>query len=47
MSKWAQDIPEYAITLAGDSWPRPMTLVIKRSEIAKDFITRGHGTIGL
>ena len=47
MGQWAQDIPEYAITLARDFWPGPMTLVLKRSDLAKDFITGGQDTIGL
>ena len=47
MGQWAQDIPEYAITLARDFWPGPMTLVLKRSELAKDFITGGQDTIAL
>ena len=38
MAHWAADIPEYAITLARDFWPGPMTLVLKRSDLAKDFI---------
>ena len=37
----------YAISLARDFWPGPMTLVLPRSEIAKDFITGGQGTVGL
>jgi len=44
---WARDIPEYAIALARDFWPGPMTLVLHRSEIAKDFITGGQDTVGL
>ncbi len=47
MGQWAQEIPEYAITLARDFWPGPMTLVLKRSALAKDFITGGQDTIGL
>jgi L-threonylcarbamoyladenylate synthase len=47
MEQWSQDIPEYAITLARDFWPGPMTLVLKRSTLAKDFITGGQQTIGL
>ena len=38
MGDWSSDIPEYAIKLARDYWPGPMTLVLKRSEIAQDFI---------
>ena len=47
MGQWAQDIPAYAITLARDFWPGPMTLVLKRSELAQDFITGGQETVGL
>ena len=47
MGEWARDIPEYAITLARDFWPGPMTLVLKRSELAQDFITGGQDTVGL
>ena len=47
MALWAADIPEYAITLARDFWPGPMTLVLKRSDLAKDFITGGQETVGL
>ena len=44
---WAQDIPEYAIKLARDFWPGPMTLILKRRNIAKDFITGNQETVGL
>ena len=47
IAHWATDIPEYAITLARDFWPGPMTLVLKRSDLAKDFITGGQDTVGL
>ena len=47
MGDWAIDIPDYAINLARDFWPGPMTLVMKRSELAKDFITGGQNTVGL
>ena len=47
LSDWAVDIPEYAIQLARDFWPGPMTLVLKRSGLAKDFVTGGQGTVGL
>ena len=47
MAMWASDIPTYAISLARDFWPGPMTLVLPRSEIAKDFITGGQETVGL
>ena len=47
MGQWAQEISDYAITLARDFWPGPMTLVLKRSSLAKDFITGGQETIAL
>ena len=43
---WAQDIPDYAISLMRDFWPGPMTLVLKRKN-AGDFITGGQETVGL
>jgi L-threonylcarbamoyladenylate synthase len=47
LDKWATDIPEYAIDLARAFWPGPMTLILKRTEIAKNFITGGQETVGL
>ena len=47
MGDWASDVPEYAIKLARDFWPGPMTLVLKRSELAKDFVTGGQDTVGV
>lgn len=47
LDKWAEEIPEYAIELARAFWPGPMTLILKRTEIAKNFITGGQDTVGL
>ena len=47
LGKWAIDIPEYAIKLAEEFWPGPMTLILKRSQIAKDFITGGQENVGV
>ena len=47
MGDWASDVPEYAINLARDFWPGPMTLVLKRTELAGDFITGGQETVGV
>ena len=47
LGKWAIDIPEYAIKLAEEFWPGPMTLILKRSEFAKDFITGGQENVGV
>jgi L-threonylcarbamoyladenylate synthase len=47
LGDWASDVPEYAIALAREFWPGPMTLVVKRSELAKDFVTGGQDTVGI
>jgi L-threonylcarbamoyladenylate synthase len=47
INEWAVDIPEYALKLARDFWPGPMTLILKRSELAKNFITGGQDNVGL
>lgn len=47
VQKWAAEIPDYAIALARNFWPGPMTLIFRRSEIAADFITGGQATVGL
>jgi L-threonylcarbamoyladenylate synthase len=47
LEQWISDIPEYAIALAREFWPGPMTLVLRRSELAKDFITGGQDTVGI
>ena len=47
MGQWVDDVPEYAIALARDFWPGPMTLIFKRSSLAQDFITGGQGTVGI
>jgi L-threonylcarbamoyladenylate synthase len=47
INKWAVDIPEYALKLARDFWPGPLTLILKRSELAKNFITGGQDNVGL
>jgi len=47
LESWTSDFPVYAISLARDFWPGPMTLVLPRSGMAKDFITGGQETVGL
>jgi L-threonylcarbamoyladenylate synthase len=47
MGDWASDVPQYAIALARNFWPGPMTLVLKRSELAGDFVTGGQDTVGV
>jgi L-threonylcarbamoyladenylate synthase len=47
LDKWAKDIPEYAIKLARKFWPGPMTLILSRTDLAKDFITGGQDNVGI
>jgi L-threonylcarbamoyladenylate synthase len=47
LGDWAADVPAYAISLARDFWPGPMTLVVKRSALAADFVTGGQDTVGV
>ena len=47
LDKWARDIPEYAIKLACTFWPGPMTLILPRTVLAKDFITGNQDNVGI
>jgi L-threonylcarbamoyladenylate synthase len=47
LGDWAADVPGYAISLARDFWPGPMTLIMKRSDLAGDFVTGGQDTVGV
>jgi L-threonylcarbamoyladenylate synthase len=47
LDKWARDIPGYAIKLARSFWPGPMTLILPRKVLAKDFITGGQDNVGV
>ena len=47
MYKWATDIPEYANMLAKEFWPGPMTLILNRSNLAKNCITGGQSNVGI
>ena len=47
LGDWADDVPGYAIALARDYWPGPMTLVVRRSGLAGDFLTGGQDTVGV
>lgn len=44
---WVSEISDYALDLARGFWPGPMTLVLPRSERAKDFITGGQESVGI
>jgi L-threonylcarbamoyladenylate synthase len=47
LDQWTTDIPEYAIKLARAFWPGPMTLILPRTDLAKNFITGGQNNVGL
>ena len=47
LDKWAKDIPEYALKLARVFWPGPVTLILPRTDLAKDFITGGQNNVGI
>jgi L-threonylcarbamoyladenylate synthase len=47
LDQWATDIPDYAIKLAREFWPGPMTLILLRTDLAKDFITGRQNNVGL
>ncbi|HXM82252.1 MAG TPA: L-threonylcarbamoyladenylate synthase [Burkholderiales bacterium] len=44
---WANQVPQTARKLADRFWPGPLTLILKRSALAKDFVTGGQDTVGL
>ena len=47
LDKWASNIPEYAVKLARAFWPGPMTLILPRTDLAKDFITGSQDNVGI
>jgi L-threonylcarbamoyladenylate synthase len=44
---WASEVPQAARRLAARFWPGPLTLILKRSAHAQDFVTGGQDTVGL
>ena len=44
---WAEEIPDYAISLMRDYWPGPMTLLFQRTKNVGDFITGGQDVVGV
>jgi len=45
--EWGVDLPEYAGALGEVFWPGPLTLVVRRSARAGDFVTGGQDTVAL
>jgi len=44
---WTREVPKEARILAERFWPGPLTLILKRSEKAKDFVTGGQPCVGI
>ena len=44
---WARDVPDAARELARKFWPGPLTLILRRSPLAQDFVTGGQDNIGV
>ena len=44
---WAREVPDPARKLAARFWPGPLTMVLRRSPKAQDFVTGGQDTVGL
>jgi L-threonylcarbamoyladenylate synthase len=44
---WAREVPDAARKLAAKFWPGPLTLILKRSAKAADFVTGGQDSVGL
>ena len=47
IDNWAKEIPEYAIKLANAFWPGPLTLVLPKTNLAKNFITGRQENVGI
>jgi L-threonylcarbamoyladenylate synthase len=47
LDKWAKEIPEYGLMLASAFWPGPITLILPRTNLAKNFITGGQDNVGI
>lgn len=47
LNVWVSEFPDYARELARNFWPGPLTLILKRSHRAKNFITGGQTNVAL
>ena len=45
--EWVSGMPGYAVALAGECWPGPLTLVLPRSPRVPDEVTGGLDTVGI
>ena len=44
---WVSQVPDYARALADACWPGPLTLVLPRSDRARDDVTGGQDTVAI
>jgi len=47
LNHWAKDVPNFALQLADSFWPGPMTLILRRTHLTKDFITGSQDSVGV
>ncbi len=47
LSKWARDVPEEALILAGKFWPGPLTLILHKAKNVLPEVTGNQETVGL
>ena len=47
LDKWAREIPGYAKKLAAVFWPGPMTLILPKTDLVKDFISGSQDSVGV
>ncbi len=47
LEKLCREIPESAYKLAGEFWPGPLTLVLKKKDIIPDIVSAGLDTVGV
>lgn len=44
---WVRSFPDWARQLASACWPGPLTLILPRSQRARDYLTGGQQTVGV
>jgi L-threonylcarbamoyladenylate synthase len=47
LPRWAKEIPDYAVELANNFWPGPLTLILPKTDLALDNITGGQNSVGV
>lgn len=44
---WAAEVPDYAVGLAADLWPGPLTLVVNKTDRVGEYVTGGQTTVAI